>query len=436
MYLHDGVRRIQEIWREPAPGNGSEGGQNQNQGPPTYVDYTAREYVHSPGYVDEFVCEIDTDSAAGPSGAFWWVLQDANYNVVALISDGDGAGGVGSGGTTRGEVARQYAWSPYGELLRADIFDTSAPMSRLGHQGLFHDRLDADILTEPMVALADQLVQDTNRTLSPRLGRFLQRDPNLTGLGVLASMNFGGATIGADPQGIDGGQLFATGGNLYEYLGSSPLERNDPAGLFPTLGGMLTKLGVTVQIAGTYGGAACGGWSAGKRLAEWDAGMISTRDLAIGLLADAITAGGFWAVGKGVGWALGWAGGKVAGMAAARAGQWLKDTGYMSRRARAYQHRITGRGDEYYELNGVKFDGFKSGALQDAKGPGYADFVGKDGAFRLPKVEQKLIDEAYRQKAAAQGAPIIWDVAEKKAYDAMRKAGIDKIVTTLRHTPP
>ena len=53
IYLDDGVRRIQERWREPAEGNGSQGGQNQNQGPPVYTEYTSREYVHSPGYVDE-----------------------------------------------------------------------------------------------------------------------------------------------------------------------------------------------------------------------------------------------------------------------------------------------------------------------------------------------------------------------------------------------
>src|SRR5690606_21654765 len=112
-----------------------------------------------PGGAGRLVTPLTTLGASGP-----------NDNVVALVSDGDGAGGMSSGGTYRGEVARQYSWSPYGQLLRADIYDTSAPMSRLGHQGLFHDRLDADILSEPMVAFSDQLVQNRNRTLNPRLG--------------------------------------------------------------------------------------------------------------------------------------------------------------------------------------------------------------------------------------------------------------------------
>jgi hypothetical protein len=104
-----------------------------------------------PGTWMSSCAEIDT---GGTTDTFWWVLQDPNHNVVALVSDGS----TGAS-TARGEVARQYSWSPYGELLRADIYDTGAPMSRLGHQGLFHDRLDANILSEPMVAFARQSVR-------------------------------------------------------------------------------------------------------------------------------------------------------------------------------------------------------------------------------------------------------------------------------------
>jgi hypothetical protein len=222
IYLHDGVRRIQERWREPDQGNGAEGGQNQNNGPPVYTEYTAREYVHSPGYVDEFVCEIDTSPA---TDTFWWVLQDPNYNVVALVSDGDGS-------LSRGEVARQYSWSPYGQLLRADIYDTSAPMSRLGHQGLFHDRLDAGILTEPMVAFSDQLIQNRNRTLLTWLARFAQQDPNATAMGSLELLAFSGQRPNPAFGLADGGSLFADGANLHAYAGANPLLNRDPLGLF------------------------------------------------------------------------------------------------------------------------------------------------------------------------------------------------------------
>lgn len=53
----------------------------------------------------------------------------------------------------------------------------------------------------------------------------------------------------------------------------------------------------------------------------------------------------------------------------------------MSDRAADYQAQISGlpRG-QIYEVNGVKFDGYADGALKEAKGPGYAQFV-KDGRF-------------------------------------------------------
>ncbi|MFG0285957.1 MAG: hypothetical protein ACF8R7_16190 [Phycisphaerales bacterium JB039] len=221
IYKHDGVRRIQETWRDPVTGNGSQGGQNQNGGggTVTYADTTEREYVHSPGYVDELVCEIDT---GGPGDTVWWVLQDANYSVVALVSDGDGS-------LLRGQVARQYAWSPYGELLRADVFDSAAPMSRLGHQGLFHDRLDAGVTSEPMAAFSSQLVQNRNRTLSPRLGRFFQRDPNGTQASLLEMMT----SRGIPPLSAASHEsLFGDGVNVYPCLSQNPLSWTDPTGLF------------------------------------------------------------------------------------------------------------------------------------------------------------------------------------------------------------
>jgi hypothetical protein len=231
---------------EPAQGNGCQGGQNQNnQGPTVYTTYTAREYVHSPGYVDEFICEIDT---GGTTDTFWWVLQDANYDVVALVSDGSAGAS-----TTRGEVARQYAWSPYGELLRADIYDTSAPMSRLGHQGLFHDRLDANILAEPMVAFSDQLIQNRNRTLSPRLARFLQSDPNGTGTSVIDQLSMLGTVAPQQGAGPDGEQMFGDGGSLFLYAGARPTVERDPTGLFFGVAGLAVSGGeMALSIDGTF----------------------------------------------------------------------------------------------------------------------------------------------------------------------------------------
>lgn len=72
-----------------------------------------------------------------------------------------------------------------------------------------------------------------------------------------------------------------------------------------------------------------------------------------------------------------------------------------------------------YRVNGVKFDGFANGVLQEAKGPGYAKFV-KDGKFRSWfNGADKLAVQAERQLGAAGGTPITWSVAEAPAAGAI-----------------
>lgn len=56
-----------------------------------------------------------------------------------------------------------------------------------------------------------------------------------------------------------------------------------------------------------------------------------------------------------------------------------------------------------YELNGVKFDGFKDGVLLEAKGLGYANFV-KNGEFAEWFKDtglKSLLDQVKRQRDAA-----------------------------------
>jgi len=92
----------------------------------------------------------------------------------------------------------------------------------------------------------------------------------------------------------------------------------------------------------------------------------------------------------------------------------------MSARAAAYQAQVTGRAaGSVYTVNGVKFDGFIDGVLQDAKGPGYATFV-RNGQFQ-PWFQgaDELASQAQRQIAAAGGTPITWSVAEADAATAI-----------------
>jgi RHS repeat-associated protein len=108
---------------------------------------------------------------------------------------------------------------------------------------------------------------------------------------------------------------------------------------------------------------------------------------------------------------------------AAQKGKWQDVTESMSTRARAYQERVTGRSsDQAYVVQGVKFDGYRAGVLEDAKGPGYAQFVDKNGDFQpFFNGQHALVDQARRQVAAAQGDPIRWMVAEPTALEAMRR---------------
>jgi hypothetical protein len=101
-------------------------------------------------------------------------------------------------------------------------------------------------------------------------------------------------------------------------------------------------------------------------------------------------------------------------------GEWGTAQESMSQRASEYQSRITGQPEgSVYRVNGVKFDGYEDGVLQEAKGPGYANFV-KDGEFQpWYNGADQLAAQAQRQLAAAGGTPITWSVAEPDAVTAI-----------------
>ena len=118
-YYYDGFRRIQEV-------------EEYEEETAYYLGLTPapadvcreREYVYGPDYGDEFVCQIDE------AGGAVYMLQDANFNVVALV-----------GGSASAEVQRQYVYTPYGRVAMADAAgSTATPTSRVGHQGLFFER--------------------------------------------------------------------------------------------------------------------------------------------------------------------------------------------------------------------------------------------------------------------------------------------------------
>nr|WP_301340926.1 Tox-REase-5 domain-containing protein [Corallococcus carmarthensis] len=131
-------------------------------------------------------------------------------------------------------------------------------------------------------------------------------------------------------------------------------------------------------------------------------------------------------------------------------GQWGPAKESMSTRARRYQEQITGHSadDAYWvggvgkNSGGVKFDGFKEGVLQEAKGPGYAnkflDTLDPKSWFE-PTGAKGLIDQALRQRDSVwgMGIAIEWHVAEEEAAKALRKLLQDNGVHEIKviHTP-
>jgi hypothetical protein len=129
---------------------------------------------------------------------------------------------------------------------------TGPPELRVGHKGLFFDRLDWGIVdpltleeTPRLEPGATLLGYNRNRTLHVGWGRFLQRDPNATGLPVQAGLGFHGDGFDASVQGFGLAVHYGDGANVYEYIGSDPLGGSDPTGLMEfSLGGQLATMAI------------------------------------------------------------------------------------------------------------------------------------------------------------------------------------------------
>lgn len=255
-FYYDGIRRIQELVVDPLfslddseESNNSEVENAANQaqlGSPHLLDgsaapmgyeqaqenelniqvYLEREYLWGPGDrgVDELLVQFDHTAGRNP----WWVIQDDGGDVVAVCDSG------GSGG--KGRVVQQLTYDAYGEALTSTSLHPH-PVLRCGHKALFVDRLDIGVMSssfiehERIVPFSHTLCYNRNRTYSPQSGRFLQPDPNETGMSLLAATGFGGRGAAAlsIAFGLEG--HYGDGLNVYEYLGSNPWNRSDPMGL-------------------------------------------------------------------------------------------------------------------------------------------------------------------------------------------------------------
>ena len=167
-------------------------------------DEALTQHVWGVTYVDELLrIDINDDPATEDDclDYTYYALQDANFNVLGLVN-------------TTGNLVERYEYTPYGQrtiyksagseddLCMAPILESQrktvdSPATAaygicdIGHQGLMHDKEFG-------------LIYNRARYLSPKLGRFLQRDP----MGYVDGMN------------------------LYEYVGSNPITHVDPRGLW------------------------------------------------------------------------------------------------------------------------------------------------------------------------------------------------------------
>lgn len=144
-------------------------------------DESAR-YAWSPVYIDAMVLRDRDSDGNGSLDERLWTIQDANFNVVALV-DGSWT------------VVERYAYDPYGVQTMMDagwnVLGASAYGFTHGFQGLKFDEVA-------------RLSDARNRWYSPTLGRFVTNDPI---------------------------QYEAGDVNFYRFVGNNPINFVDPSGL-------------------------------------------------------------------------------------------------------------------------------------------------------------------------------------------------------------
>jgi hypothetical protein len=219
-YLHDGEQRIAEVVAESAG---------------HWAASTQCEYIWDPHAVDRLVCQLD--SARLP----WVVLSNRVGTPTALV-DGQ-----------TGQVAEQYAIGPFGDCTGLEVLSSTQAAAgqvlKIGYQGLFMDRLDAILGKPVLMPGARTLVHNRARVYMPRLGRFLQQDPNMAGIalpgaGAAALPGYGmpPAALAVD---VDPLRQYGDGTNLYAAVGGNPMGQRDPRGLF----GLISGLGAGYEMA-------------------------------------------------------------------------------------------------------------------------------------------------------------------------------------------
>ena len=167
------------------------------------------EFVYGLDYIDEHVAEYNS------AGQLRFVIQDANYNVVATTDENN-------------VLHQQYSYEPYGILFAAEEGWQATPIdfasdpdrieSHFGFQGLWRDAETG-------------LYNFRGRDYAPPIGRFLQGDPNGLGLVLVGSLAMHGQPMSPSVS-IAGDEQYSDGLSPFEHLRSNPVTNHDPTGMF------------------------------------------------------------------------------------------------------------------------------------------------------------------------------------------------------------
>lgn len=142
-------------------------------------------------------------------------------------------------------LAGEWTYDAYGNAVTAASHHAFAE-PRLGHKGLFIERLDGGVI-DPATGYeipklepgATTLAFARNRHLHAAFGRWLQEDPNATGQSLLQHQAFHGAAITGLACKVDIEALYGDGMSLVAYVGGDLWNQCDSMGLEFSLVGLM-----------------------------------------------------------------------------------------------------------------------------------------------------------------------------------------------------
>ncbi len=136
--------------------------------------------------------------------------------------------------STDAKIPTQHRFDAFGNLMNLDTFPLAEPgglfqsfRNRLGHHGLFAERLDDDTASKVFDDTSPDLelwYQSRSRWYAPELGRFITSDPNATGVPTTPTL----AMLGQMPQGPPSGSFdamahYGDGWDTFTAYGANPI---------------------------------------------------------------------------------------------------------------------------------------------------------------------------------------------------------------------